>query len=110
MLWDASQHRKNAGLSGPLTPGVGCLVPETQGGGNYPTKWWAGLVLGLAAGVECSQHRAPDRRSTVATAKFARLEACGKGAIDRVFDGTPLRHGHDVPRANPASARWRESS
>src|SRR4029453_17835137 len=38
-------------------------------------------LLGLAGGVECSQHRAPDRRSAVATAKFTGLETCGKGAI-----------------------------
>src|SRR6266536_4996946 len=84
---------KNPGLSSPPTRCVGRFASEMRGGGKYPTKWWADLVLGLAGGVECPQHRAPDRRGTVATAKFAGLEACGKGAIDRVFDGAGSRGG-----------------
>src|SRR2546430_15632257 len=82
---------QNAGFSDPPMRCVSCLAPETRAGGKYPTNRWAEPVLGLTGGVESAQHCAGDRRCTVATAEFARLEACAKGAIDRPFDGAGSR-------------------
>src|SRR5439155_12794645 len=84
---------QNAGFSDPPMRCVSCLAPETRAGGKYPTNRWAEPVLGLTGGVESAQHCAGDRRCTVATAEFAGLEACAKGAIDRVFDGAGSRGG-----------------